>query len=33
MTGSAISQWKNYSAQVTPFMPLLEAWVQRFGYE
>jgi tetratricopeptide (TPR) repeat protein len=32
MTSTAISQWKHYSAQVTPTMPLLEHWLQRFGY-
>jgi len=29
---SAVESWRNYAPQMTPFLPVLEPWVQRFGY-
>ncbi|HEY3636603.1 MAG TPA: sulfotransferase [Rhizomicrobium sp.] len=27
-----IGQWRRYSAQLAPIMPILEPWIRRFGY-
>jgi hypothetical protein len=29
---SAVESWRNYSAQLAPILPILEPWVERFGY-
>jgi hypothetical protein len=29
---SSIEQWRNYSAQLAPILPLLQPWIERFSY-
>jgi Tfp pilus assembly protein PilF len=29
---SAVESWRNYQAQIAPVLPVLEPWVERFGY-
>jgi len=29
---SAVESWRNYAPQMAPILPVLEPWVQRFGY-
>jgi hypothetical protein len=29
----SISRWRRYAAQLAPILPVLEPWVERFGYE
>ncbi|HXQ31047.1 MAG TPA: sulfotransferase [Steroidobacteraceae bacterium] len=30
---AGVGQWRRYRAQMAPVLPLLDPWVQRFGYE
>ena len=29
---TSMGQWRRYEAQLAPVLPVLEAWVQKFGY-
>jgi hypothetical protein len=32
LNAEGIGQWRNYAAQLAPVLPILQPWVQRFGY-
>ena len=27
-----VGQWRNYSEQLAPILPILKPWVEKFGY-
>ena len=33
LTAEGVGQWRRYAAQMAPALPLLEPWVQRYGYD
>jgi tetratricopeptide (TPR) repeat protein len=30
--GQAVAQWRNYEEQLAPMLPILQPWVEKFGY-
>jgi hypothetical protein len=30
--GGAVGQWRRYERELAPVLPILQPWVQRFGY-
>jgi hypothetical protein len=30
--GEGVGQWRRYGAQLKPVLPILEPWVEKFGY-
>jgi hypothetical protein len=32
LTGEGVGQWRRYAAQLAPVMPLVQPWVEKFGY-
>jgi len=32
ISGEGIGRWRRYEKQLAPVLPVLEPWVERFGY-